>query len=53
MKLLDLIHVNADNIKNLNEYESLKLLDKLFRYELENNSLDISSVKVSFIIGKL
>lgn len=47
MKLLDLIHVNADDIKDLNEYESAKLLDKLFRYELENNSLEVSCLTFS------
>lgn len=47
MKLLDLIHVNADNITDLNEYESTNLLDKLFRYELENNSLEISCLTFS------
>lgn len=47
MKLLDLIHVNADDIKDLNEYESAKLLDKLFRYELDNNSLEVSCLTFS------
>ena len=47
MKLLDLIHVEADDIKDLNEYESTKLLDKLFRYELENNILEVSCLTFS------
>jgi hypothetical protein len=47
MKLLDLIHVNADDIKNLNEYESSELLNKLFRYEFANNSLEISGLTLS------
>ncbi len=47
MKLLDLIHVNANDVKDLNEYESARLLDKLFRYEFENNSLEVSCLTFS------
>ncbi len=47
MKILDLIHIKVDDIKGLNEYESTDLLDKLFRYEFTNNSLEISGLTLS------
>ena len=47
MKILDLIHITVENIKQLNEYESTDLLEKLFRYEFSNNSLDISGLSLS------
>ena len=47
MKLLELIHVNADDIKGLNEYEQTNLLDKLFRYEFNSNELEISGLTLS------
>lgn len=47
MKILDLIHITVDDIKGLNEYESTDLLEKLFRYEFANNSLEISGLTLS------
>ena len=47
MKILDIIHVNADDIKGLNEYEQSNLLDKLFRYEFASNELEISGLTLS------
>ena len=47
MKILELIHVKVDDVKGLNEYESIYLLDKLFRYEFTNNSLEISGLTLS------
>ncbi|MHA1437827.1 MAG: hypothetical protein ACTSPD_09620 [Promethearchaeota archaeon] len=47
MKILDLIHITAEDIKSLNEYESTDLLEKLFRYEFANNSLEISGLTLS------
>ncbi len=47
MKILDLIHITVEDIKGLNEYESTDLLEKLFRYEFANNSLEISGLSLS------
>ncbi len=47
MKILDSIHITVDDIKGLNEYESINLLEKLFRYEFVNNSLEISGLTLS------
>ncbi len=47
MKILDLIHITVEDIKQLNEYESTDLFEKLFRYEFSNNSLDISGLSLS------
>ncbi len=47
MKLLDLIHVNASDIKTLNEYDSIDLLHKLFQHEFANNDLEISALTLS------
>ncbi|MHA1248358.1 MAG: hypothetical protein ACTSRP_00055 [Candidatus Helarchaeota archaeon] len=47
MKILDLIHITAEDIKSLNEYESTNLFDRLFRYEFKVNSLEISGLTLS------
>jgi len=47
MKILDLIHITVEDIRGLNEYESTDLLEKLFRYEFANNSLEISGLSLS------
>jgi len=47
MKILDIIHVNADDIKGLNEYEQTYLLNNLFSYEFASNELEISGLTLS------
>lgn len=32
MKISDLIHITVEDIKGLNEYESINLLEKLYFY---------------------
>ena len=46
MTLLDLLEVNAYDIANLDEYKSTKILEKLFRLELLQNNLNISSLEL-------
>ncbi len=46
MSLLDLLEVNASDLKNLNEYQSIRILEKLFQSEIQQNNLNISALEL-------
>ena len=47
MGILDSLHITAEDIKPLNEYEQTKLLNKLLSYEFKNNKLALSGLTLS------
>jgi len=46
MPLLNLLEINAYDIENLNEYQSTKILEKLFQLELLQNNLNLSFIEL-------
>lgn len=46
MSLLNLLEVNASDLQNLNEYQSVKILERLFRSELMIHNLKLSTLEL-------